>query len=201
MKGLMRYNTELRMHCWCTSKEDFFSFFIAGENVQAIPLRRLSFLIRINFWEMSADSNPECYSAANLAIHLLQDSALFYGTNRQPCFQRPNSWTEIQTKLLRVFLHAIHSHLYSFALRFYFFKLTQPLTVSWVHHKGEGRKTWIVNHTPYPMVWKSTQKSQVWELSRWCPETETSTILYVHEFGFWSFLPIFKHPHIFSTTL
>jgi hypothetical protein len=34
---------------------------------------------------------------------------------------------EIQTKVLRVFLFAIHSNLYSFA---YFFKLTQPLTVS-----------------------------------------------------------------------
>ncbi len=33
---------------------------------------------------------------------------------------------EIQTKVLRVFLLAIHSHLYSFALRFIFFKLTQP---------------------------------------------------------------------------
>jgi hypothetical protein len=37
---------------------------------------------------------------------------------------------EIQTKVLRVFLFAIHSHLYSFVLRFLFFKLTQPLTVS-----------------------------------------------------------------------
>jgi hypothetical protein len=40
---------------------------------------------------------------------------------------------EIQTKFIRVFLLAIHSHLYSFALRSYFFKLTQPLTVSRVH--------------------------------------------------------------------
>jgi hypothetical protein len=46
---------------------------------------------------------------------------------------------EIQTKVLRVFLLAIRSHLYSFALRFLFlqthttsynfFKLTQPLTL------------------------------------------------------------------------
>jgi hypothetical protein len=40
---------------------------------------------------------------------------------------------EIQTKVLRVFLFAIHSHLYSFALRFLFFKLMQPLAVSTVH--------------------------------------------------------------------
>ncbi len=37
---------------------------------------------------------------------------------------------EIQTKVLRVFLLAIHNHLYSFAYRFYFCKLTQPLKVS-----------------------------------------------------------------------
>jgi hypothetical protein len=38
---------------------------------------------------------------------------------------------EIQTKVLRVFLLAIHSHLDSFALRFLFLlKLTQPLTVA-----------------------------------------------------------------------
>jgi hypothetical protein len=39
---------------------------------------------------------------------------------------------EIQTIVLRVFLLAIHSPLCSFALRFYFLKLTQPLTVSTV---------------------------------------------------------------------
>ncbi len=35
---------------------------------------------------------------------------------------RPNSRTKIYTKALKVFLLAIHSHLYSFASRFYFFK-------------------------------------------------------------------------------
>jgi hypothetical protein len=40
---------------------------------------------------------------------------------------------EIQTKVLRVFLLDIHSHLYSFALRFLFLQLTQPLTVSTIH--------------------------------------------------------------------
>ncbi len=44
---------------------------------------------------------------------------------------------EIQTKVLKVFLIAIHSHLYSFAWDFYFFKLTQPLTVS-VKRKEEN---------------------------------------------------------------
>ncbi len=37
---------------------------------------------------------------------------------------------KIQTIVLTVILLAIHSHLYSFALRFVFLQLTQPLKVS-----------------------------------------------------------------------
>ncbi len=43
---------------------------------------------------------------------------------------------EIQTKVFRVFFLAIYSHLYSFALRFHFLKLTQPLTLYTVKEKG-----------------------------------------------------------------
>jgi hypothetical protein len=68
----------------------------------------------------------------------------------------PEFSDEIQTKVLRVFLLAIHSHVHSFA--FYVFKLTQPLTYFFssviLPCKGE----------------------------RLCPET--STKLFVHEFGF-----------------
>jgi hypothetical protein len=46
---------------------------------------------------------------------------------------------EIRTKVSRVFLLAIHRYLHSFALRFFFFNITQPLTVS-VHCKGKRRK-------------------------------------------------------------
>jgi hypothetical protein len=57
---------------------------------------------------------------------------------------------EIQTEVLRVFLLAIHSHLYSLALRF--FKLTQPLTVSTVQLlytvKEKGVKP---DRKPYPL--------------------------------------------------
>jgi hypothetical protein len=75
---------------------------------------------------------------------------------------------EIQTKILRVFLLAIHSHLYSFALRFYFFKLTQPLTVStiqllYVHCKGERRRkeeNLTENQTFSLWFQKSAQKPQ-----------------------------------------
>jgi hypothetical protein len=52
---------------------------------------------------------------------------------------------EVQTNVFRVFLLVIHSHLYSFAWDLYFFKLTQPLTVS-VKEKG-GK----LDRKPYPL--------------------------------------------------
>jgi hypothetical protein len=52
---------------------------------------------------------------------------------------------EIQTKVLGVFLLVIHSHLYSFYWDFYFFKLTQLLTVS-VMKKGVKP-----DRKPYPL--------------------------------------------------
>ncbi len=75
----------------------------------------------------------------------------------------------------------------SFPWDFYFVKLTQPLTVSTVQLlctvKEKGGKS---EKNPYSLssLWfkKSIQKPQVWELLRLC--TETSTKLYVHEFGF-----------------
>jgi hypothetical protein len=62
----------------------------------------------------------------------------------------------IQTKVLRVFLLVIRSHLHSFP---YFFKLTQPITVSTVR-KPEKKPFPLSNHT------------------------ETPTKLYVHEIVF-----------------
>jgi hypothetical protein len=65
---------------------------------------------------------------------------------------------EIQTKVLKVFLPAIHSHPYSFALRFlwYFFKLTQPLAVSIVQLlytvKEKGEKPDRKPHPSFTMV-------------------------------------------------
>jgi hypothetical protein len=63
---------------------------------------------------------------------------------------------EIQTKVLRVFLLAIHRHLYNFALRFgfIFFKLMQFLTVSAVQLmytvKEKGGKP---DRKPYPLLY------------------------------------------------
>jgi hypothetical protein len=63
-------------------------------------------------------------------------------------------YDEIQTKVLRVFFLAIHSHLYSFNFRsdLHFFKLTQPLTVSIVQLlytvKEKGGKP---DRKPYPL--------------------------------------------------
>ncbi len=90
---------------------------------------------------------------------------------------------------LWVFLLAIHSHLYSFApWYFYFFKFTQPLKVSIVQLqytvKEKERKS---DRKPYPpSLWflKSIKKPQVWEFTRFCPES--SIKLSVHEFGFWT---------------
>jgi hypothetical protein len=52
---------------------------------------------------------------------------------------------KIQTKVLRVFLLVIHSHLCSFSLKFLFLQLTQALTVS---AKEKGGKPEI--YTPLP---------------------------------------------------
>ncbi len=74
---------------------------------------------------------------------------------------------EIQIKVWKVFLLAIHSHLYSFALRFLFL---QTLATSYslyssvtVHCKGERKKTW--QKTIPPSLWfkKSIPKPQVWD--------------------------------------
>ncbi len=96
---------------------------------------------------------------------------------------------EIQTKAWRVFLLAIHSHLYTFALRFLFLQnsrnLSQFLEFSCctIIEKEKGGKS---DKTIPPSIWfeKSIQKPQAWEPSRLC--TETSTKLYFHEFGFCS---------------
>jgi hypothetical protein len=57
---------------------------------------------------------------------------------------------EIQTEFLRVFLLAIHNHLYSLALRF--FKLTQPLTVSTVQLLDTVKEKRVKpDRKPYPL--------------------------------------------------
>jgi hypothetical protein len=57
----------------------------------------------------------------------------------------PEFLAEIQTKVFRVFLLAIHSHLSALRSDLYFFILTQPLTVS---VKEKGRKP---NRKPYDL--------------------------------------------------
>ena len=69
----------------------------------------------------------------------------------------------------------------------YFFKLTQPLTVSRVHLLYTVKeKVGKPDRKQHPLtLWfkKSIQKPHVWELSRLCPGTATK--LYVYEFHFW----------------
>jgi hypothetical protein len=63
---------------------------------------------------------------------------------------------EIQTKVIRVFILAITSHLYSFGLRFLFLK-TRATSYSFyssvtVHCEGEKRENLIEKHTPFLLV-------------------------------------------------
>ncbi len=79
---------------------------------------------------------------------------------------------ESQTKVLRVFLLANHSHLYCTALPwdFDFFKLKQPLTVSTVQLlydvKEKGGQPDRNLYTPSLLFQKSKQKPQVWKITR-----------------------------------
>ncbi len=110
--------------------------------------------------------------------------------------QRPNSWMKSRKNSVL----AIHSHLYSFALRFLSISsnscnllhissnsrnILHISTVQLLHTvKEKGGKP---HGKPYPspngLRNPYRQKPQVWELSRLCPET--STKLFVHEFGYY----------------
>jgi hypothetical protein len=59
---------------------------------------------------------------------------------------------EIQTKVIRVFLLAIHSHIYSFALRFLFFQTNATSYGFYSTMKRRKEEHLIENHTPFPMV-------------------------------------------------
>jgi hypothetical protein len=71
---------------------------------------------------------------------------------------------EIQITIVRVFLVAIHSHLYSFALRFIFLPTHAP------------------SYKFYYAITVIPDRNASFPRNP-CPET--STKLYVHEFGFW----------------
>ncbi len=106
----------------------------------------------------------------------------FHDKGLQCCCPEAEFLDEIQTKVLRVFL----STSTTLPWDLYFFKLTQHLKVATVqltvHCKGERRKTWY-NHILLPYGLRNLYRN-LWQLSRLC--TETSTKLYVYEFGFWS---------------
>jgi hypothetical protein len=82
---------------------------------------------------------------------------------------------EIETKVSRVFLHAIQSHLYSFALRFLFLQ-THAISYSFYSvlqytvKEKEGkpdRKPY-----PFPYVLRNPYRNLKSENSRLCPETQ-----------------------------
>ncbi len=98
------------------------------------------------------------------------------------CDQRPNSWAKSRQKSWKFssLLFTVNSTALSWV--FYFFKLTQPLTVS---VKETGAKP---DRKPYrpPSLWFkwAIQKPPIWELSRLCPETSMKLFLHNHEFTF-----------------
>ncbi len=105
-------------------------------------------------------------------------------------YQRPIIWKKSRQKVLRVFLLVIHSHLYkSTALPwdFYFFKVTQPLTVSTLNYctlKWRKEETLTEKQHTLPYGLRNPYRNpQVWELWRLCPETSI-----VSSFGFSQFV-------------
>jgi hypothetical protein len=89
----------------------------------------------------------ECIVRLSLALLPTHSWRISKGkqTEKEGAIPEAEFLNEIQTKASRVFLLVIHSHLYSFAGDFLFFKLTQPLTVS-VKEKGG-----IPDRKPYPL--------------------------------------------------
>jgi hypothetical protein len=62
---------------------------------------------------------------------------------------RQNSWTKSRQKVLRVFLLAIHSHLYIFALRFQFLQTHATSYIKLLYTgKEKGGKP---DRKPYPL--------------------------------------------------
>ncbi len=108
--------------------------------------------------------------------------------------QRPNSWTKSRQKslefsslLFTVSSTALPWDLFFFKLTqslMYFFKLTQPLMYFYIKllytAKEKGGKRGRKLHPPSLWFKKSIQKTQVWELSWLCSETQqnyTSTFM------------------------
>jgi hypothetical protein len=115
-----------------------------------------------------------------LAVHK-SDFLCSAADNSSPDWAHRRSWARRgpEAEFLDESL-VIHSHLYSFALRFLFL---QTHATSYSFCKGEkGGKT--DGKPTSSSLWfkKSVQKPQVWDFSRVCPETSMN--LYVHEFGF-----------------
>jgi hypothetical protein len=97
---------------------------------------------------------------------------------------------EIQIKLLRVFLLAIHSHLYSFVLRFLLLQMHATSTVSTVQLLYTVKeKNLTENRTPFPVVYEIHTETSCLRTLKIMPRT--STKLYVHEFGFWNLFMLY----------
>ncbi len=110
---------------------------------------------------------------------------------------------EIQPKVVRVFLLAIHSHPYSFSLRFTFLQthatfyvFLQTYATSYVFQllytvKEKGGKP---DRKPYPLSYgfRNPYRNLKSENSQDYAQKPTSTKLYVHEFGFTCILKFYS---------
>jgi hypothetical protein len=93
---------------------------------------------------------------------------------------------DIQTKVFRVFLLAIHSHLYSFALKFLFlqthansYSFYCSVTVQWYTVKEKGRKP---DKKPYPLPYGLRNPYR--NLKSESSQDYAQKPQRVHEFGF-----------------
>ncbi len=135
----------------------------------------------------SAIHNTKITQLANYE-YVLQRMCLVRYLCRASLHLRPNSWTKSRQKSSEFSSLKFTATSTALPWDFYFFKLTQPLTIFTIQLlytvQEKGGKPDRKLYPPCPCFKKSIQKPQVWELSRLGPET--STKLYVHEFGFCS---------------
>ncbi len=121
-----------------------------GEVCPALAAQVSPVLYKIFFSSLPTISHHVSPSPSKLGSQPCRVACLLLCVPGRDC--RRGRWPEAefldenQKKVLRVFLLAIHSHLYSFALRFLFLQ-THATSYSFyssfnVHCKGERRKTW-----------------------------------------------------------
>ncbi len=152
-KAYVFNNDTKTMPSWPSSFQSFvcFLYLIDGSNKQPILVEKL-------VCEISLHDNVSCICVESAFKHLFSGWLLNSGkivtirygkaAQRRSLCTEGKFLDEIHPKVLGIFLFAIHSHLYSFPLRFIFLQ-THATSLRFlqfayctVHCKGEGRKNW-----------------------------------------------------------